>query len=336
MADLILAKLALWGTDIDTFELAASRSEGDGSLSAMLIPHSDPSLQILLTHEQSYPVRLVAYSTVPPEMLADPRLDQILLFLEETRPANLSVCRQGEEELEVSLWIYEEAFDRQSLNLAVSEMSLVRRILSRRLQGLTLTQDEPGLVSESPEEIQAEPNPEVFQPVEAEAAEAPFDPNTSSGGRARRGPSLPPPAPLTEEKRTPPAPPEPAPAPAFDPFASAAGSKKGPATVFPGAKESMKVPPTVLPGLARSETAAPSAPEGKPLFDPFSSTSGANRFGPATVMPGVKQPMKVIPTVLPGLGAKKDDSTADTKNCPNCNGELRAKARFCTWCGHRY
>lgn len=360
MADLILAKLALWGTDIDTFELAASRSDSDGTLSAMLVPHEDNTLQILLTHEGGYPVYLLSYSSVPAEMFSDPRLDDILVDIEETRPANVTVRRQGEGELETSMWIYEEGFDRQSLNLAVSEMSVVRRILSRRLQALAGTAHDAPLAPPPPAIPEAEtpveeteppkvalepepsplPEPEPVQPSPAKEPALELDPvaldrpveSTSQGGagRARRGGSLPlastgPSIPRPDRPEPPPeppppqpvvlAPPSPAAPPAFDPFA-----------------------PTV-PTAPNFDPFAPKEPA-KPNFDPFAARSGPKQ-GPATIFPGGKQPMKVLPTVLPGLSAKPETAAAqtpasDTKNCPNCNGELRAKARFCTWCGQRF
>jgi len=402
MANLILAKLALWGSDIDTFELAASRSESDGSMSALLIPHQDPEVQILLSHEESYPVHLVSFAGVPPEIFADPRLDAILLFLEETRPANLSVRRQDEGELEISLWIFEEGFDRQSLNLAVAEVALVRRILSRRIQSLQLVCPDPAsptsaFLSSSLEEVSSEAVPSetvisgvvtdqevasegltgetqtvpsegadleahTCQATTAEAKPLEFEPNPesnqenssptpepdnesawesqpSASGRARRGQSLP--VPPCEPSRPEPAAQTPTSSgpespPAFDPFAATA---KGPSTVLPPARQSIKVTPTVLPGLSAtgSGTEGPAIPPARPNFDPFAGASPANRTAPPTVMPGLKQPLKIISTVLPGLSAKKEEpANSDFKNCPQCQGQLRSKARFCTWCGHRF
>lgn len=341
MADLILAKLALWGTDIDTFELAASRSDSDGTLSAMLVPHDDPTLQILLTHELGYPVYLLSYSSVPAEMFSDPRLDDILLDIEETRPANVTVRRQGEGELETSLWIYEEAFDRQSINLAVSEMSVIRRILSRRLQALAGASAERPLAP-PPQAIATEadvpelaveppaprPEPAPAPPVEEPGALPELDPvalnrpveSTSQGsaGRARRGGSLPFVSPAIPRESA-----QPVPAPQPEPASPPAPAPE-PALPQPAV-------PTFDPFAAKTP--------GKPSFDPFAAKSGPKQ-GPATIFPGGKQPMKVLPTLLPGLGstpqAAAQTPASDTKNCPNCNGELRSKARFCTWCGHRF
>jgi len=365
VANLILAKLALWGTDIDTFALAASRTDGDGSLSAMLVPHHDPSLQILLTHEPAFPVSLVCYSTVPTEVLADRRLDQILLFLEETRPANLSVRRQGDQELEISLWIYEESFDRQSLNLAVSEMSLVRRILSRRLQALDC-ESQPQNTEESGEDLhddgdEFDPREDEFEPIatppqstvelvepetDLDPAQFAADPSeggaSRSGSRARRGSTLPVPASVLEDAPSTASPRMPVgvqmdSVPAFDPFSAQDSHKKGPSSAVPLDKQPLNVQPTSLPGQG-NQAPTPEA-DGKPVFDPFASRSPSSKQGPATIFPGIKQPIKVLPSLLPGLGVKSEAPAPDqapTKHCPKCNGELRAKARFCTWCGHRY
>lgn len=130
----------------DTYEILA---ESDALRLRSL---QEPELEIEVTLAPV--VRLVARLAWPPSVWEGPELEEALVTLEETRPANVRAHRLSVGQLEISLWVYAEDLTRQGLNLAVSELAVARRLLLRRRDRLSVTE----LISE-PWELKPEDEP---------------------------------------------------------------------------------------------------------------------------------------------------------------------------------
>lgn len=277
MADLVLAKLAQWGTSIDGFELLNCHLDEQGVLCAVLGSRSEEGRQLICSHEGEGPVRLTLYTYVSDEWFASQELQTWMEERHRTGLPNLEIRRSDDNELTIACWIHDDGLSRQSVNLAFRE---IERTLDSFLQ---LVQAQPSQPGEA-------------EPPRVEAVQA--------------APAVAEPEPIAPEPIAEPEPAEP---------------------------EPIAQPEPVEPAKVETEPVAPKD-AGPPQFNPFEGKGAARAHGVPTFMPSARQAPKVIST-LPGhqVSAPTAPPTpaADMKACPNCQGQVKAKARFCTWCGQR-
>ena len=201
MADVTRANFARWA---DTYEMVA------GTDGLRLRSLQEPGLEMEVTLSQ--PLHLAVQLDWPPERWDAAELEEALVTLEETRPANVRARRLGVGRLEVSLWVYSEDLTRQSLNLSVNEVAVAWRMLVRRRDRLATGPREPAspFVSEPGERKDALPGQLEFAVEPGSAVDNPPDQAEQSAsdedegkGRLRRPASHWMPPPLTKKTRAP-------------------------------------------------------------------------------------------------------------------------------------
>ena len=127
----MLERLNSWGTEADLFSVSEA-----GPDSALLISRDLLGQSPVLLERQEPLLLLLHQLNVPAHLIKTGPVIQAINYISETRAANVTVEQVDDDVLEIEAWLFEEDLTRTALNMAFSEVMVVRRILAKRLEAL--------------------------------------------------------------------------------------------------------------------------------------------------------------------------------------------------------